>query len=253
MDILEKIKLAGLVGRGGACFPVAKKWSAVAQALADKAGEKKCYVVCNAAEGEPGVIKDDYILEHHADQVINGMKIAVDFLSAYAKASADKGVVKGYLFLNYGYNKKLKKKLTVLLKSSVIEIFVKPPNAGYIGGEESAILNAIEGRRVEPRLKPPFPTTAGLWGCPTLVNNVETFYNISLVNSGQYDNKRFYDIAGDCPYEGVYELPASFTIEKTLKQTKNYPSFHFFVLVGGDMSGEALNSRQLKRPVEGAG
>ena len=102
-------------------------------------------------------------------------------------------------------------------------------------------------------MNPPFPGTAGLWGCPTLVNNVETFYNISLVNSGQYDNKRFYDIAGDCPYEGVYELPASFTIEKTLKQTKNYPSFHFFVLVGGDMSGEALNSRQLKRPVEGAG
>ncbi|OGF24287.1 hypothetical protein A3H66_02005 [Candidatus Falkowbacteria bacterium RIFCSPLOWO2_02_FULL_45_21] len=253
MDILEKIKLAGLVGRGGACFPVAKKWSAVAQALADKAGEKKCYVVCNAAEGEPGVIKDDYILEHHADQVINGMKIAVDFLSAYAKASADKGVVKGYLFLNYGYNKKLKKKLTVLLKSSVIEIFVKPPNAGYIGGEESAILNAIEGRRVEPRLKPPFPTTAGLWGCPTLVNNVETFYNVSLVEANRYENKRFYSLTGDCPREGVYDLPESFSIEKILKATKNYPKFPFFVQCGGGAAGEVLNSRQLKRSVQGAG
>src|SRR3989338_3475914 len=253
MDILEKIKLAGLVGRGGACFPVAKKWSAVAQALADKAGEKKCYVVCNAAEGEPGVIKDDYILEHHADQVINGMKIAVDFLSAYAKASADKGVVKGYLFLNYGYNKKLKKKLTVLLKSSVIEIFPKPVNAGYIGGEESAILNAIEGRRIEPRLKPPFPTTAGLWNRPTLINNVETFYNVSLVASGGYKNNRFYTITGDCPNEGVYELPDSLTIEKILKQTKNYPKFTFFAQVGGNASGEVLNSSQLKRAVSGAG
>ncbi len=242
MDILEKIKQAGLVGRGGAGFPVAKKWESVCQCCT----EKKC-VVCNAAEGEPGLVKDCYILEHHADKVINGMKIAIDFLAK------NRCAVKGYIFLNYAYNKKYSKKIAALLKDSAIEIFVKPLNAGYIGGEESAALNAIEGRRIEPRLRPPFPVTRGLWGFPTIVNNVETFYNVSLVNSGQFKNDRFFDIAGDCPNEGVFELPAGFTIEKVLKETKNYPKFPFFVVAGGDMSGEALNSRQLKRPALGAG
>ncbi|MBU2007884.1 hypothetical protein KJ743_02130 [Patescibacteria group bacterium] len=244
MDILSKIKQDGLVGRGGADFPVVKKWSAVAKALADKdAGERKCYVICNSAEGEPGVAKDGYILEHFADKVIDGMKIAIDFLSAE----------KGFIYLNYSYNKKLNKKLTALLKNSKIEIFIKPINAGYIGGEESAILNAIEGKKIEPRLKPPFPTTAGLWGCPTLINNVETFYNVSLATANQYANKRFYTITGDCPNEGVYELQDNLTIEKLLNQTKNYPKFIFFAQVGGNASGEVLNSSQLKRPVSGAG
>ena len=244
MNILSKIKQVGLVGRGGAGFPVEKKWFSVAKAMESKpATERKCYVVCNASEGEPGVFKDGYILEHHADKVIDGMKIAVDFLQAE----------KAYLYINHNYYKKLNKKLTVLLKDSKIEIFAKPINAGYIGGEESAILNAIEGKRIEPRLKPPFPTINGLWDCPTLINNVETFYNVSLVAADQYANKRFYTITGDCPNEGVYELPDSLTIEKVLKQTKNYPKFSFFTQIGGGASGEVLNSSQLKRQVSGAG
>lgn len=251
MDILTKIERAGLVGRGGACFPVAKKWLFVAKALESKsAKDKRCYVVCNASEGEPGVSKDGYILEHYADKVIDGMKIAINFLSAF---SADKSAAKGYLFLNHSYHKKLNKKLIPLLKDSKIEIFVKPLNAGYIGGEESALLNAIEGGRIEPRLKPPFPVTRGLWGYPTLINNVETFYNVSLVAANQYANKRFYTITGDCPNEGVYELPDNLTMEKILKQTKNYPKFPFFVQIGGLASGEVFNSQQLKRPAQGAG
>ncbi len=243
-DILSKIKQANLVGRGGAGFPTAKKWSAVAEALADKkAGERKCYVVCNAAEGEPGVLKDGYILEHHAEKVIDGMKIAIDFLNAD----------QGYIFLNHNYNKKLNKKLAVLLKDSKIEIFVKPVNAGYIGGEESAVLNTIQGGRIEPRLKPPFPTVKGLWGYPTLINNVETFYNVSLTAAGQFAKKRFYTVTGDCLNEGVYELPDNLTIENLLKQTKNYPKFSFFVQVGGNASGEALNSSQLNCQIGGAG
>ncbi len=223
---------------GGACFPSHAKWAMVKNAV----GEKK-YVVCNGSEGEPGVSKDEYILEHYPERVIDGMKIAIDFLQAE----------KGYLFLNYAYNKKLNKKLTALLKDSKIEIFSKPIGSGYIGGEESAVLNAIEGRRIEPRLKPPFPSEKGLWLCPTLINNVETFYNISLVNGGKYENKRFYTITGDCPNEGVYELPDDFTVEKILNQTKNYPKFSFFVQVGGLASGEFFNSSQLKKPAGGAG
>jgi len=242
MDILSKIKQAGLVGRGGAGFPVEKKWLSAAKAMENKSAEK-CYVVCNAAEGEPGVNKDGYILEHYPEKVIDGMNIAINFLSAE----------KGYLYLNYSYSKKLSKKLSFLLKDSKIEIFVKPIKAGYIGGEESAILNTIEGCRIEPRLKPPFPTARGLWNCPTLINNVETFYNVSLTAAGQYFSKRFYTITGDCPNEGVFDLPDNLTIAKVLKQTKNYPKFTFFVQVGGLASGEVLNSSQLKRPVSGAG
>jgi len=238
MDILGKIKKANLIGRGGAGFPVAKKWLAVKKAI----GNKK-YIVCNAAEGEPGVDKDGYILENYPEKVIDGLKIAINYL----------GAAKCYIYLNHAYAKKLNKKLTPLLKDTKIEIFIKPINAGYIGGEESAVLNAIEGKRIEPRFRPPFPTAKGLWNCPTLVNNVETFYNVSLVASGDFKNKRFYTITGDCLNEGVHELPDNWTIEKILKETKNYPKFSFFVQIGGNVSGEILNAKQLKKPVSGAG
>ncbi|MBA4319641.1 MAG: hypothetical protein C0412_14670 [Flavobacterium sp.] len=248
LNILSKIKQANLVGRGGACFPVAVKWLSVAKALASQtAVDRKCYVICNATEGEPGVFKDEYILEHYMEKVIDGMKIAINFLSTDATS------VKSYLFINNAYYKKFNKKLIALFKDSNLEIFIKPINAGYIGGEESAILNAIEGKRIEPRLKPPFPTTFGLFGCPTLINNVETFYNVSLVATNEFKNKRFYTIEGDCPNEGVYELPDNLTIENILKQTKNYPKFSFFVQVGGNALGEVFNSRQLKTQVDGAG
>ncbi len=267
MSILNKIKKANLVGRGGACFPTAVKWSAVAKAMADKRNvEKKCYVICNASEGEPGIKKDGYILKHFPERVIDGMKIAIDFLEAE----------KGIIYINHKYYKKFAKNLNKIISSPPadakalagkqlspskgeggkglpIELFIKPINSGYIGGEETSAINAIEGRRVEPRLRPPFPTTNGLYGCPTLVNNVETFYDVSLIASGEYENKRFYTISGDCLWTGVYELPEDWTIEKVLKQTKNMPKFAFFAQVGGDASGEALNSKQLKQPVSGAG
>ena len=251
MSILNKIKKAKLVGRGGACFPVAVKWSAVAKAMADKRySGKKCYVVCNSAEGEPGVKKDGYILEHFPEKVVDGIKIAIDFL----------GAEKGYIYINKDYYNKYSKKLISLIGSAPIELFIKPIDSGYIGGEESSILNAIEGhrlggasKRVEPRLRPPFPTSNGLWGCPTLVNNVETFYNVSLVASNEYENKRFYTISGDCLHDGVYSFPDSWTIQKILKETKNYPNFPFFAQIGGDASGEVLASSQLKSHVSGAG
>lgn len=242
MDILSKIKKAQLVGRGGANFPTAAKWEMVKKAP----GAKK-YVICNASEGEPGVEKDAYILNKYPERVIDGMKTAMDFL--FEK----KIETKGYILINHKYHKKYGKKLAALVAGKGIEIFLKPLEAGYIGGEESSILNAIEGRRVEPRLKPPYPTTSGLFNLPTLVNNVETFYNVSLVKSGKYQNKRFFTVGGDCLHCGVYELPESFTIEKVLKETKNYPDFPFFVQVGGNASGEVLNSSQLKKAVSGGG
>jgi NADH:ubiquinone oxidoreductase subunit F (NADH-binding) len=252
MDIINKVKKANLVGRGGGCFPTAVKWEMVKEA----AGDKK-YVICNASEGEPGVKKDGYILENFGEKVIDGMKIAIDFLATNnIKDKKSKCHVIGYIYINHKYYKKFGEKLNKIitgLKNYEIELFVKPAGSGYIGGEETSILNALEGKRIEPRLRPPFPTTSGLWNCPTLVNNVETFYDVSLVADGKYKENRFYTISGDCLNSDVYKLPDNWTIEKILKETNNYPKFDFFVQVGGDASGEVLNSNQLNKLAGGAG
>ncbi|MCK4525219.1 MAG: hypothetical protein KAU07_02170 [Candidatus Andersenbacteria bacterium] len=252
MNILNKIKEASLVGRGGGCFPTAIKWEMVKKAK----GNKK-YVICNASEGEPGVKKDEYILKDFGEKVIDGMRIAMDFLVAdNVRNEKNKCDVIGYIYINHKYYKKFGEKLNKIitgLKSYEIELFVKPIGSGYIGGEETSILNAIEGKKVEPRLRPPFPTTNGLWECPTLINNVETFCNVSLAVSDEYKKNRFYTIGGDCLNGGVYELSDDWTIEKILKETNNYPRFDFFVQVGGDASGEVLNNKQLNKPASGAG
>ncbi len=253
MNIINKIKKANLVGRGGGGFPTALKWEMVKKA----AGDKK-YIICNASEGEPGVKKDGYILENFGERVINGMKIAMDFLSIVPRSnplSRGEGI-KSYIFINHKYYENFGGKLNKIiagLEKYEIELFVKPDGSGYIGGEETSILNAIEGKRIEPRLRPPFPTTNGLWDCPTLVNNVETFYNVSLVAVDEYEENRFYTVGGDCANSGVYELADKLTIEKILKETNNYPKFDFFVQVGGDASGEVLNSKQLDKVAGGAG
>lgn len=236
--IIQKMKEANLTGRGGAAFPTATKWEMVKKAK----GLKK-FVVCNASEGEPGIKKDEYIFMHHADKLIDGMKLAMKYLDAN----------RGYVYINPLYYKRFNLKLRKLIGDYPIEIFSKPHSAGYVGGTETTALNVIEGKRTEPRLRPPYPTTKGLWGFPTLVNNVETFYDVSLIDAGEYKNKRFYTINGDCLWHGVYEYSEEWTIEQILQETKNYPDFPFFVQIGGDASGEVLDESQLDRPVTGAG
>lgn len=237
-DIIKKLKDSGLVGRSGAGFPTWQKWTMVKEAPS-----KTKYVVCNASEGEPGVLKDLYLLEHHPEVVVDGMRIAIDYFKA------DKGII----FINPKYHKKLEKKLKAAIGNNIIELFRKEHSAGYIGGEETSMLNHIEGRRVEPRFRPPYPQTCGLNGCPTLVNNVETFYDISLINSGKYEHTRFYTINGDCLNTGVFEFSDSWTIEEILRKTENYPKFDFFVQVGGDGAGFIYNAAQLMQPVTGSG
>lgn len=236
VNILSKLKKANLTGRGGGCFPTAQKWEMVKKAK----GTRK-FVVCNGSEGEPGIKKDYYVLEKHAKEMVEGMEIAIEYLKA------EKGIV----YLNPVYYKKFNRKLKKLCKNKKIEIFCKPHTAGYVGGEETSAMNCLEGLRVEPRLRPPFPTTCGYLDCPTLVNNVETFYDVSLIAKGEYEGKRLYTINGDCVWTGVHYLPEDWTIEKVLRETKNYPNFEFFVQVGGDASGDVVNSGQLIRPVGG--
>ncbi|MEI8361313.1 MAG: NADH-ubiquinone oxidoreductase-F iron-sulfur binding region domain-containing protein [bacterium] len=249
-DLLLKLKKANLVGRGGASYPVWQKWQAVNDAILNPlavgdSGQAGKFVVCNCSEGEPGVHKDGYIISHHAERIINGMKLAIEYL----------GAKQGIFYLNSNYYRNFKKLLEneIVKSGAPIVLFEKLHIAGYIGGEETTLLNVIEGGRPEPRLRPPFPTTHGLWNQPTLVQNVETYYDISLVASNEYESKRFIGVTGDCMFEGVYEFLATSTIEEVLKATKNYPNFDFFVQIGGDGSGEILNHKQLKVPASGCG
>ncbi len=236
-NILQKIKKSELTGRGGGSFPTALKWQMVEKAK----GEKK-YIICNVSEGEPGVLKDRYILENHMEEAVEGIKLAIDYL----------GAERAYFYINPKYYIEYHHKLRKVIQDNPITIFKKDHSAGYIGGEETSAINHIEGGRVEPRLRPPFPTTNGLWDYPTLINNLETFYNVALVAGDEYKKKRFFTVNGDCLNRGVFEFDESTSIVKVLKETNNYPDFDFFVQVGGDASGEVLNNTQLGRRATGS-
>ena len=236
MNIFEKLKEANLKGRGGAGFPAWQKW----QMVKDARGEKK-YVVCNVSEGEPAVSKDIFILENWPEIAVEGIDLAM------AAIGADKG----YLYLRKDYFDKYKDKLAGIIGEKQIEIVREP--GGYLGGEETALLESIEGKRCEPRIKPPFPPQAGLFGCPTLINNLETLYFAAKINRGEYDNTRFYSISGDIVGEGVYELPESWPIRRILETTGNSPQNGFFIQAGGGASGTILLENKLDAPLTGAG
>lgn len=221
-----------MVGRGGAGFPTALKWE-----MTNKAKGKPKYVVCNASEGEMGVFKDIYILENFLEDVVKGMVLAMDYLKAK----------ESYFYINRDYYYKIHGKLENLKKKYEkkgykINIFKEEPS--YIGGEETALLNAIEERRLEPRLKPPFPGEAGIYNKPTLIHNVETLFNVAKVSEGKFEPKRFYCIEGKARKPGVYFLPDNLSINEILKATKNLPKFEYFVQIGGGASGLVINSRQ---------
>ena len=231
-----KLKESGLLGRGGAAFPTWKKW----QSVLDSRGEKT-YIICNASEGEPDVHKDKYLLEHRAPEVISGIKKALHF---FPRSSA-------YIYINPEYYRSFGRHLKALTENLPITIFIK--RGHYLAGEETALIADIEGKRIEPTLKPPYPYKKGLYGAPTLANNVETFYYISQIDEGHFLNTRFYTISGEVSHPGVFELPERWTIERVLLATKNDPAFDFFVQVGGGVSGEILSHAELKKPASGAG
>lgn len=240
MKNINKIQTSKLTGRGGAEFPVALKWLSVAKSHLKKF-DQPVYIVCNGAEGEPSMFKDAYILQNYPELVIEGIKIAMEEL----------GSDKAYIYLRQDYLGKFKNILKKAIGKLPIELTTE--KAGYLGGEETTLLETLEGNRPEPRLKPPYPTEAGLFGCPTLVNNVETFYQVAKIILGDYQNTRFYCISGDAPKKGVYELPVDMTIGEILEVTKNVPKFDYFVQQGGGAAGEILTQDDLDIPVRGAG
>ncbi|MGD1210344.1 MAG: NADH-ubiquinone oxidoreductase-F iron-sulfur binding region domain-containing protein [Candidatus Acidiferrales bacterium] len=214
---LEALKASGLRGLGGAGFPTEMKWQLVRQ----QPGPEK-YIVCNADESEPGTFKDRFILTHLPFLVVEGMIIA----------GLITGARKGILYIRHEYEHQericeeeirrchqaglLGPKILGTDLSFDLEVFVSP--GGYICGEESALLEAIEGKRAEPRNKPPFPGQQGLWNKPTVINNVETFANVPQILARGVEwykaqgangtaGLKFVGVSGDVVRPGVYELP----------------------------------------------
>lgn len=232
--MIGKIKQSGLAGRGGAGFPVGLKWEAVKNAP----GKKK-FVVCNASEGEPGTFKDKYILENFPERVIEGISLALSTVDAQ----------EAYVFLRSDYYDNFKNKLETIIGDLPIKLWRN--DDGYLEGEETVLINCIEGDAKEPKRKPPYPTEEGLWGCPTLINNLETFFAVSEICHEEYDGSRFYSISGDVEKGGIYKFHTESLIVDILQRSGNYPSKDFFVQVGGGAGGEILLSSELDRPVSG--
>jgi NADH-quinone oxidoreductase subunit F len=217
--VIEEVKASGLRGRGGAGFPCGVKWE-----LARKSRGKEKFLICNADEGEVGTFKDRYVLQNDPFSVIEGMAIA-----AYAI-----GAKKAYIYLRAEYHYLLEGlkgaieqvKAKGLLRSLDMEI---AEGAGaYVCGEESALMNSIEGRRGEARYRPPFPPTSGLFEKPTIINNVETLMNVPhiIAKGSKWYNKlgtekskgtKLFSVSGDVKRPGVYEMELGCKLKDLLR------------------------------------
>jgi len=212
-QVIEEIKKSGLLGRGGAGFPTGLKWE-----FASKASRDEKYVICNADEGEVGTFKDRYILERDPFGLIEAMAIA-----GYAI-----GAKKGYIYLRAEYHY-----LLDLLEGAIaqcegkefltqqgnfrFDIEIREGAGAYVCGEETALMDSIEGKRGEPRYRPPFPPSQGLWQKPTIINNVETLMNVppiilegadwfNRIGTGQSKGTKVFSVSGDVQAPGTYEL-----------------------------------------------
>ena len=236
--IIKKIRKAGLIGRGCNNFSTADKWEIVRKAKA----KKEKFVICNVSESEPGVFKDRYILENYPEKVVDGIKIAMKTIH----------IKKGFIYLNPEYYEQFYDYLMPIVEAEKINIeLYKKPLHDYIGGEETAVVNSMEGKRVEPRLKPPFPVSKGFLNEPTLINNCETFYAVSLINSNEYKNTKFYCLSGDGVEDQVLELPVDITVSQALKKFNHTPNNNFFYQISGGASGTCYNHKQLNRKFSG--
>jgi formate dehydrogenase beta subunit len=241
-DIIAALKDAGLRGMGGAGFPAGRKWDLVA---AQQATPK--YVICNADESEPGTFKDREILATQPFLVLEGMLLGMLAV----------GAEEGWVFIRHEYGPEeqvIRREIEWLRESGLVgpdaggsgrrlsvEVFTSP--GGYILGEESALIECMEGHRGEPRNKPPFPGTYGLHGQPTLMNSVETFAHVPVIamrgaawwneqGKGDHAGLKFFAVSGHVARPGVYCVPMGSTVRELLD------------LAGGVADGRPLGAIQ---------
>lgn len=261
-QVIEEVKRSGLRGRGGAGFPAGTKWGFVA-----KENNPKKYVICNADESEPGTFKDRVILEGDPFSIIEAMSIA-----AYAV-----GADEGYIYVRGEYalaQERLRKAIHIaeeagLLGNNIFEsgfnfhLHIHSGAGAYVCGEETALIESIEGKRGEPRNRPPFPTTSGLWAKPTLVNNVETFANVPAIIRHGADwfraigtpnsaGTKTYTIMGHVNTTGLIEVPMGITLREVIaiygKGMKNGANFK--LAQTGGSSGSVIPASLQDTPMD---
>jgi NADH:ubiquinone oxidoreductase subunit F (NADH-binding) len=242
IDIIKLLEENNIIGMGGACFPAHKKWIRV-----NEAQDKERYVVCNASEGEPGVYKDIHIMKNDLGLTFVGIKAAMEYI----------GAKKTYFYLKQKSLDQIKDHMDKLINDYKdmgfeIEVFIAPPK--YLAGERNSLMSVIEGKKLEPIIRKPSPSIAGINGHPTLIQNIETLFNVGQVIENRFKNTRFATINGNIPSPGVHEVNRQLTVKEILDSTGNWPSFDFFVQVGGGAAGHIYNKEQLStQPLTGSG
>ena len=227
-DVIEIVKTSGLRGRGGAGFPCGLKWSFVPKVDGPK------YLAVNADEGEPGTFKDRELMLRDPHQLIEGILIACHAV----------GIEKAYIYIRGEYSAPIsvvEQALEEAYKKGYVgenifdsnfdcDIYVHSGAGAYICGEETGLLESLEGKRGHPRLKPPFPAVEGLYGRPTVINNVETLCNLPhILNKGadwfsqigineKNSGTRMYCVSGHVKKPGLYELPLGLTCEEIIEE-----------------------------------
>jgi len=246
-EVTEEVKKSGLRGRGGAGFPTGMKWS-----FLDTKSNNPRYLVCNADESEPGTFKDRYLIDKIPHLLIEGL-----ITSSYALGANTTFIyVRGEFKTQIGIlNKAIREAYSngylgtnILGTSFSLDIFVHSGAGAYICGEETALLESLEGKRGNPRLKPPFPAVKGLYDCPTVVNNVETLASVvpiinmggeeyAKIGIGRSTGTKLISACGHINRPGVYEIELGLSVEEFL-YSKEY-------------CGGILNDKKLKAVVPG--
>ena len=249
-EVIETIEKAGLRGRGGAGFPTGKKWKSTKEAVGDKK-----YVVCNADEGDPGAFMDRSILEGDPHAVLEAMEIAGFAI----------GAQKGYIYVRAEYPiavRRLQIAIDQARKYGILgqnifgtnfsfDIEIRLGAGAFVCGEETALLESIEGKRGQPRVKPPYPAQKGLWECPTLINNVETFANItqiilkgpewySSIGTETSKGTKVFALGGNVNNVGLVEVPMGTTLREIV-----------FDIGGGIPNGREFKAAQTGGPSGG--
>ncbi len=226
-QVVQTVKDAGLRGRGGAAFPTGLKMQHVRDNL-----EVERYVICNADEGEPGTFKDRFVMTHLPFQLLEGITLA-----AYAV-----GASRGIIYIRYEYPEAqaaIRRSIALATEAGLLgdnilgsgfsfQLDIFSGAGSYLCGEETALLSSIEGKKGRPRLKPPYPTKSGLWGKPTLINNVETLANLPAIigrgavwyrSLGTVDSPgtKLISLSGDVNNRGLFEVPFGVSFREILE------------------------------------
>jgi NADH-quinone oxidoreductase subunit F len=227
-EILEEVKAANLRGRGGAGFPAGVKWGFVPKDI-----EKPKYLCVNADEGEPGTFKDRYIMSHNPHLLIEGIIITsfcvgIHTAFIYIRGEYEAVALRLEQAISEAYDKDFLGE-NILGTGFKLDVYVHRGAGAYICGEETALLESLEGKRGNPRLKPPFPASGGLFDCPTVINNVETVSNIpSIILNGaswfcqvglpKDGGTRIFGVSGMVKKPGIFELPVGTSLKEIIIQ-----------------------------------